>query len=304
MDRRNLIIAGVALLLGILAVYLANSWFSGVEQRQELIADSQQLERIAVAQRDLAFGDPLTEDNVKLVNWPAQSVPAGSYTVVSRLLAGNNVAIRPIAAGEPILTSRISERAVLSANLPGDTRAVTVAVSAVSGVAGFVTPGDVVDVLLTRQIPGDGASGDDQMTSVVLENVQVLAVDRRASEKSTDPQVGKTATLQVDQRDAQKLVLASKIGSLTLTLRNVENQVVGATSTVTTADLAGSGIYLAGRRGPAAAPMPPPDYYAPPATASSRPSAAVTVQRRPSGPTMTVFRGTNGNEYEVKRYGR
>jgi hypothetical protein len=90
------------------------------------------------------------------------------------------VAIRPIARGEPILVSRISERAVLSANLVPNMRAVTVPVDPVTGVAGFVTPGDVVDVLLTRQIPGDGATSDDNMTSVIMESIQVLAVDRYA----------------------------------------------------------------------------------------------------------------------------
>ncbi len=307
MDRRNLIIAGVAVFLGLIAVYLANSWFSGVEQQQERVAEQQQLQRIAVARNDLAFGDLLTTDNVLLVNWPAQSVPAGSYTDVSRLLAGNNVAIRPIAAGEPILTQRISERAVLSANLPPDMRAVSVSVDAVSGVSGFVTPGDVVDVMLTRKIPGDGATNDDQMTSVVLENVQVLAIDQGASENDTEPKLGKTATLQVDLMGAQKLALASTIGRLSLALRNVENQVVGSSTTVTTADLGGSGMYMAARSAPASAPMPPPAYYVPAqASPARRSSDAPTASqpRRPSGPTMTIFRGTEAGEYEVKRYGR
>jgi pilus assembly protein CpaB len=304
MDRRNLIIAGAAVLLGLLAVYLANSWFSGVEQQQERVAEEQQLQRIVVARNDLAFGDLLTGDNVRLVNWPAQSVPEGAYTNVARLLAGNNVAIRPIVAGEPILTERISERAVLSANLPTDMRAVSVSVNAVSGVAGFVTPGDVVDVMLTRKIPGEGATGDDQMTSVILENVQVLAIDQGSSEKSTEPKLGKTATLQVDQISAQKLVLASTVGSLSLALRNVENQVVGSSTTVTIADLGGAGMYMAARRSAAPAPMPAPAYYAPAPSGPARSSGPAAAQpRRPSGPTMTIFRGTDRGEYEVKRYG-
>ncbi|MDZ4307001.1 Flp pilus assembly protein CpaB [Allopontixanthobacter sp.] len=306
MDRRNLIIAGVAVLLGLVAVYLANSWFSGVEQQQERVAEEQQLQRIAVARNDLAFGDPLTADNVRLVNWPAQSVPAGSYSDVSRLLAGNNVAIRPIAAGEPILTSRISERAILSANLPPDMRAVSISVDPVSGVSGFVTPGDVVDVMLTRKIPGDGATNEDQMTSVVLENVQVLAIDQGASEKDTDPKLGKTATLQVDQMGAQKLALASSIGRLSLALRNVENQVVGSSTTVTTANLGGGGMYIAARSSPAAraAPAPAAVYSGPAPSAPARSSASAAAQpRRLYGPTMTVVRGTEAGEYEVKRYG-
>ena len=302
MERRNLIIVGVAVVIGLLAVYLANTWFSGVEQRQEAVAEQQQLVRIAVAQQDLEFGTPLTADNVRLTNWPANSVPQGAYTDVAQLLAGGNVAIRPIMTGEPILLSRISERAILSANLPPDMRAVTVPVDAVTGVAGFITPGDVVDVLLTRQIPGDGAGGDDKMTTTILKNVPVLAIDRRASEKATEPAVGRTATLQVTPDDAQKLTLATQIGRLSLALRNVEDVEGGASRTVTTADL-GGGYYIRSRASPAAPAQQPALVYAVPPQGPATAAAAAAVPRRFSGPSMTVFRGTESSDEEVQRYG-
>lgn len=303
MERRNLIIAAVAIVLGLVAVYLANTWFSGVEERQERAAAEQELVRIAVAYRPVEFGTELTQDNVRMASWPANSVPAGAYTSLANLIGKGNVAIRPIAEGEPILRARISERAVLSANIPGNLRAVTVPVNAVTGVAGFVTPGDVVDVLLTRQIPGDGASGDDKMTTVILENVQVLAIDRRSSERSTKPNVGRTATLQVDPLGAQKLALANEVGRLTLALRNVEDQTVGATGTVTTADLDRARYYIRSRSQPAApaAQQPVLVYAAPPQAAP----AIETVQAPPRmrGPSMTVFRGTQESNEEVPRYG-
>ena len=299
MNRRNLIIAGVAVLLGFIAVYLANAWFSGAERKQAQVAAEQRLARIAVAQRDLDFGAPLTSDNIRLVNWPQQSVPNGAFRDVNQLVASNQVAIRPIAAGEPILASRISGRAVLSENLPPDMRAISISVDQVSGVAGFITPGDVVDVLLTRDIPG--GNGDDKMTSVVLENVQVLATDRRASEKNTDPALAKTVTLQLSPRDAQKLVLARQIGSLSLALRNVKNQVVGPTATVTPRDLSGSGIAIASRRVAAPVVARPAVTRAP---VVARAAAVAPVAPRPSGPTMSVYRGTASNLYEVQRYGR
>ena len=304
MERRNIIIIGVAVLLGLLAVFLANSWFSGVEQRQERIAREQELERIAVARIPLEFGAPLTRDNVRLVNWPRQSVPAGAYRDVDQLLAGNNVTIRPIAEGEPILRERISERAVLSANLPADMRAVTVPVNAVTGVAGFITPGDVVDVLLTRQIPGDGAGGDDKMTNVLLENIQVLAIDRRSSEKSTEAKLAKTATLQVDQIGAQKIALATEVGTLSLALRNVQNQMVGASGTVTLSDLGGRGLYIRDRTPrPAAAPVYASAPASPPPVQRAAP-VPMPAQHAPSGPSMTIFRGTERTNTEVQRYGR
>ncbi len=293
MGQRNLIIIVAAVVLGLFAVWLANSWFSSVEEQQERVAAEQDLVRIAVARQELDFGSPLTADNVRMVSWPANSVPAGAFRSSQDLISANRVAIRPIANGEPILDSRISGRAVLSANLAPDARAFSVSINAVTGVAGFVTPGDVVDVLLTRQMPGEGANNDDRMTVVLLENIQVLAVDRRSGENQTDPAVGKTVTLEVDQFGAQKLALASQLGTLSLALRNVESQVVGPTTTVTARDLGGEGYYLPGR--PSA---PQQAYYAP-----SAPTAPARTRRTSSGPSMTIFRGTEDTAYEVNRYG-
>lgn len=303
MERRNLIVMGVAIAIGLLAVFLANSWFSGVEERQARQAAEQELVQIAVARQNLEFGTPLTADNVRMAAWPAQSVPPGSYTTADQLIAAGNVAIRPIAEGEPILRSRISERAILSANLPNDMRAMTVPVSEVSGVGGFVVPGDVVDVMVTRKIPGDGASSDDQMTSIVLENIQVLAVDRRASESSTEAQVSKSTTLQVDQLGAQKLALAMEIGRLSLALRNVQDNNVNATRTVTPADLGGGGIYMRSRQssgGGGGGDMQPRPALARAPSAT----APLALPARPSGPSMTVYRGTESRNEEVQRYGR
>jgi len=302
MQRRNLIIIAAAIVVGLFAVYLANAWFSGVEDRQERQAAQQRMVRIAVANQDMEFGTPLTADNVRLTAWPADSVPQGAYQdgEAQRLIAAGNVAIRPIARGEPILLSRVSERAVLSANIPEDMRAVTVPVDAVSGVAGFVTPGDVVDVLLTRQIPGDGASGDDKMTSTIMESVPVLAMDLRAGEQNTDAAQSKTATLQVSPQGAQVLALATQVGRLSLALRNVEDQLVAPRRTVTSRDLGGA-YYLPARRtgGGTAAPQAAPVF----AAAAAAAPAAISVPRRSTGPTMTVIRGTEATTQEVQRYG-
>ncbi len=293
MERRNIIIIAVALVLGLFAVYLTNAYFSGVEAQQERVAEEQQLVRVAVAAQDLEFGSPLTTDTVRLVNWPSQSVPPGAITDMSKF-AGTDVAIRPIAQGEPILQSRISTRAVLSENIPENMRAVTIPVNEVAGVAGFVTPGDVVDVLMTRTIPG---GEEEKVTSVVLENVQVIAIDRRASETSTEPQELKMATLLTDQYNAQKLALASESGRLTLVLRNVENQLVGGTQVVTTRDLPGGRLRYTSRSS-ASAParsggaVP----YRPSGTA---PAGAIAPTH--SGPTMTIYRGTEGARQEVNR---
>ncbi|MGQ7829467.1 Flp pilus assembly protein CpaB [Altererythrobacter sp. Z27] len=297
MRGRNLLIVGLAIVLGLIAVYLANSYFSGVEQRQAREAEEGQMARIVVASQDFQFGTPLATTNLRLANWPANSVPQGAFQSVEEATRGGRVALRPIVIGEPILASKVSGeggRAVLSAILPEELRAVSIPVNQVSGVGGFVRAGDVVDVLLTRQIPGDGADAQDQMTSVVLENVLVLAIDQVADENQTNPQIGQTATVQTDILGAQKLTLARQVGSLSLALRNVENQAVGGTRTVTPADLGGAGFYIASKS------SAPAETQAAPATGRSSSGAA---PRRPSGPTMSIVRGVEATTYEVKRNG-
>lgn len=301
MRGRNLLIVGLAVLIGLIAVYLANSYFTGVEERQAREAEANRMAQIVVATQDFQFGTPLATTNLRLANWPANSVPQGAFVSIEEATRGGRVALRPIAIGEPILSSKVSGeggRATLSAILPEELRAVTIPVSAVSGVGGFIRPGDVVDVMLTRQIPGDGATGQDRMTNIVLENVLVLAIDQLADENAVEPQVGRTATVQTDLLGAQKLTLAQSVGSLSLALRNVENQSVGGTETVTPSDLGGAGYYIAARQQApvAAAPMPA-------APVASARGSGPPAPRRPSGPTMSIVRGTDTTTYEVKRHG-
>lgn len=306
MGGRNLILIAVAVVVGLVAVVLANAYFSGLESQQEREAAERQLARIVVATQPLAFGDPLTPDNVTMRNWPANSVPQGAFNDQQVALQGGRVALRPIVPGEPILADKVSGtdgRAVLSANLPEGMRAYSIPVTAVSSVSGFVRPGDAVDVILTRQIPGDGAGEGDLMSDVILEAVQVLAIDQVANEKSTAPQVGQTATVLVDQFQAQKLSLAVRMGSMSLALRNVENQLAGAGTTVTSRDVGNSNLYLASReRSSAPPPAAEPRVVYRDAPRSAPVSTAATPAR-PAGPTMTIYRGTDSTDYSVGRLG-
>lgn len=174
MQGRNWLVAAIAIAVGLIAVVIANAWFSGVEQRTERDAENQQLVQIVVATQPFEFGTKLVPQNIKLQAWPAASVPQGAFTTIADALKDNRVALRPIVPGEPILSSKVSGkdgRATLAAILPDGMRATSVPVSAVSGVAGFVLPGTMVDVMLTRQIDGDGAKSKDLRSDVILQNV-------------------------------------------------------------------------------------------------------------------------------------
>jgi Flp pilus assembly protein CpaB len=293
MVSRNVLAVAIAVVLGLVAVLIANAYFSGIERRQERIAAEQKLDRIVVATQPLAFGSRLTTDNVRLQNWPASSVPQGAFRSVAQALRDNRVALRPIVVGEPVLADKVSGkdgRASLAANLPQGMRAVSIPITNLAaGVSGFALPGMTVDILLTRQIAAEGASNLDQMVQVIMENVQVLAIDQLADEKTGKPKPGKTATVQTDIYGAQKLTLAQKIGTLSLALRNVENQVAEAGGPVTLRDFGARDVRLARMQ----APLRRPGYVAP----ASR--AATGFAPLPAGPTMAVYRGMERTEYSV-----
>lgn len=313
-SNRSAIVVGIAVLLGLIVVFLANTYFSGIEERQQRQAEQYKLVQVLVASQPLAFGSVLTAQNTRLVGWPANSLPEGAFKTSIGVIdnpRGPRVALRPIAVGEPILASKISGddgRASISALLPEGMRAAAVRIDDVAGVAGLIAPGDIVDVLLTRQMAGEGADRNDQITDIILEKIRVIAIDQTADENKTDPQVAKTATLEVDPVSAQKLALAQKVGSLSLALRNVTSIEDGANMTITQSDLGGGWRSAPARRAqsPGLEGLPPGFYSEnPSAPMRAVPAAPRTpaAPSRPLGPSVEIVRGTTATTYEVKRHG-
>jgi pilus assembly protein CpaB len=313
---RNQIITIFAVLLGLLVVYLANAYFTGIEAQQEKRAEKLELVQIMVATQPLAFGATLTPQNTKMVGFPASSVPEGAFRstigVTTGTVEGPRVALRPIAIGEPILASKISGqngRATVSAVLTPGMRATAIRIDDVTGVAGFVTPGDTVDILLTRQVPGDGADRNDLITDVVMENVRVIGLDQTADENKSEPTVARTATVEVDLIGAQKLALASRVGTLSLALRNVANQEPAQAVTIAQEDLGngswrGRARYARPAPAPALAGLPAAWFQTPqPRTGAAPTAPAPAPKPRPSGPSVEIIRGTDSTTYEVKRHG-
>ncbi len=156
--------------------------------------------------------------SLREIPWPEQAIPAGAFATVADLTKeGRRVVLSPIEANEPILAWKITgpgQRATLSAMLRDGLKAVTIRVNDVEGVAGFVLPGDYVDVALTRQNEKIAATSD-----IILQSARVLAIDQMADERSDKPSVAKAVTLEVDTVGAQKISLAASIGTMSLILR-------------------------------------------------------------------------------------
>lgn len=314
MQQRNAILAGLAILIGAIAVIFANSYFTGIEQRQAAVAEQQKLARIVVATRPMDFGEPLTQQNIRMQNFPAASVPEGAFTSIRDALKDNRVALRPLVPGEPVLRSKVSGtdgRATLAALLPDGFRAMSIPVNNVNGVAGFVLPGTMVDVLLLRQIEGDGADQQDQRADTILESVQVLAVDQLANDKEGKPKVSRTVTLAVTPTDASRLAVANRMGTLQLTLRKVEPEFTvdgeggqRLARTITSRQLGVPRIVIGGKnRGGGGGGGG--GYAAPPAPvlASISPPSAASMAPLYTGPAMTVVRGTEPTSYQVGSLG-
>ena len=231
---------GFAVVFGLLAVFVAQIWLSNQASKQVRREPEQHLptQTIVVAKQSLRFGAELNASMLQEVPWPAASVPTGAFNKISALLGGGRrIVLSAIEPNEPVLSLKITgpgQRATLSALVKPGMKAVTIRVNDVEGVGGFVQPGDRVDVVLTRQIDKGNAT-----TQVILQNTRVLAIDQVADERAAKAAVAKSVTLEVSTFDAQKLWLASSVGSLSLLLRKAGESAEVATRKVTLKDLGG-----------------------------------------------------------------
>lgn len=234
-----IVLAGV---FGVLAVVLANIWLANQRNAMAQTGDVPR-DTVVVAAVALKFGDALTSDKLREIAWPAGAAPIGVFKTTKEALAGDSPrqALQSISANEPILATKITgpgQRATLSAVLGEGMKAVSIRVNDVLGVAGFVFPGDRVDVLLTRTArDSDGA--DRSFVDVLLQSMKVLAVDQVADESKDSPTVVKAVTLEASTRDAQKLTLAAGAGQLSLALRQAAASQGETTERITLSDLTG-----------------------------------------------------------------
>jgi len=232
---------GIAVVFGLLAVFVAQGWlnYQAELSRKTVAPKPQQVatRTIVVASAPMRFGAHVAPDKLREVSWPDDAIPAGTYSSIAEVTAGGKrIVLASIERNEPILRTKITgpgQKATLSAVIQDGMRAVTVRTNDVEGVAGFVLPGDHVDVLLTRQ--SERASG---MNDVVIQNARVLAVDQLADDAADRPTVARAVTLEVDTVAAQKIALAASLGSLSLMLRRAGEQHMDATRRITASDLA------------------------------------------------------------------
>lgn len=256
MLKKTIILLVLTVLVGGGFVFGADYWINAQEKSPvaaviKIIKPEIKLKSVVVAAEPMGFGTILSKENLTEISWPQNALPPGAYFSIEEMLKdGARVVLRPIEPNEPILATKITgsnESASLSKLIAEGHRAVTIRVNDVAGVAGFILPGDRVDVVLTRNIilqpTGDSDRRRNTQTSVadlLLQGVRVLTIDQFADERSDKPQVAKAVTLELNTRDAQKVALASSVGDLSLLLRSAGDQSLDNPETINLSDLSGA----------------------------------------------------------------
>src|SRR5215475_1255878 len=288
MRTNNVVVLFLAVVMGGIAAFMARQWLQAHADMSAVA--SQGAGTIVVATQPLPFGAVVSADNIAEIPWAAGALPDGAFASKEDILSGGRrVVLSPFNRNEPVLSSKITgpgQRGTLSSLLEEGKRAVTVRVDDVRGVAGFVLPGDFVDVVLIGEDP---AFQRENYSEILLHHVKVLAIDQLASERQEAPTVAKAVTVEVTAEQAQKILLASNVGKLSLILRQPGDVNPQFNKRVTEKDLSQGPHGEVVVRPPA--PPPPPAPVAAPA-------------RTPDNVSVSVVRGVKREDYSVAREGR
>ncbi len=249
----------VAVVLGTLAAGVGYLTLSSMAT-QAAARSGTSLTPVVVAATDVTFGTRLDPNMLRVVRYPKESVPDGAYASVDSV-AGQVTKVF-LSGREPVTSAKLSARGGgLSMLIRPNLRATSIEVDAVSGVSGFVLPGDRVDVLMTVSRPGPTL---DAVTRTLLQNVEVLAAGQKTEQNSKKPVSVQAVTVLVDPRGAEAIALARHEGELHLVLRNPEDTGMGTVEPMSMQEILGGGTKAPSHAGkgarmaerPAAPPSP------------------------------------------------
>lgn len=258
MNKKIVPMLGIAAIFGSLSIFAANMWLKNAAAARQpqpvaVIAEPEprvEFGSIVVARQPLAYGSALDAAAMTEIPWPKDALPEGAYSKVEDLLGeGSRVVLSAIEANEPVLLAKLSGpngRATLSNRLTPGMQAVTIAADEITGVGGFLTPGDRVDVVLTRNggsvvARSIGAeesgriNGAEMITETVVSGARVLSA---GGEGAAAPGT-RTVTLEVTPSDARRIALARSVGQVSLSLLAAAESEGGATDSATLSSLTG-----------------------------------------------------------------
>lgn len=302
-NKRLLFVLGSAVVFGLLAAVSVSRYLSDAQ------ASSRNINNVVVAKVDIPLGTKIEAEQLSTVQFPVDAIPEGTFDKAEKLVG--RVAVVGVAAREPVTDFKLAPEGStggLSAVIPAGYRAMTVKVDDVIGVAGFLQPGTMVDVLTVIDPPGNMSSGNP-ISKIVLQNVKVLAsgqnLDKPKDEREAD--AVKAVTLQVTPEQAEKLALASTEGKLRLVLRNMIDQDDEQTKGADKKSLLG-GEHATTPPPPGSLKSEQPTQPAPPVRRAPRPQAPARVSQAapaeapkpppPPRPNIEMIQGTKKSTVE------
>ncbi len=237
LSLRSIVLILTAIVLSVGTALFARGWIhaerAAMTAQSGVTVPAASAMAILVVRDDLPAGSFVKPNQLRWQAWPEESL-SPAYIVKGKGKREdfvNSVVRSGIAAGEPITEGRIvrpGERGFLAAVLSPGKRAVTVSINATSGIAGFIFPGDRVDLILTHGIRM--SSGEDarmkRVSETVLRNIRILAVDQKTDDQNGEVEIAQTATLEVTTKQAEMIAMLTEMGKLSLSLRSLaENPV-------------------------------------------------------------------------------
>src|SRR6478735_1733104 len=249
MDVKKLALLVGALVIAVVTAVMAKNMFAGAGSQQAAAAQAVPLgPKVLVAKKALSVGTIIDADSFAFQPWPKELMQSAYYVEgqpdgdPKRLLG--TVVRYTITAGQPVTRGSLvgpQDRGFLAAALGPGMRAITVPVNVTAGVAGFVFPGDHVDMVLTQQVQGGGDGPPLKVSETIIRNLRVLATDQRITSKDDE---GKTqvktfsnVTLEVTPRIAEKVAVAQSMGVLSLSLRSIADNTADLERAVAAGDI-------------------------------------------------------------------
>ncbi|MEL7214449.1 MAG: Flp pilus assembly protein CpaB [Pseudomonadota bacterium] len=274
----------VGIMLAGTAVYFVQQRFVAYEQAIVTLRDRseqpvqtvQAIETtpILLANRDLRYGDILTENDLNIIDWPSNALPGNAFQTTEALFGDGQtrrIVLRRMDANEPITTRKISGFGLepgMASRLSAGFRAFTINVDVSSGVSGFLSPGDRVDVFWT------GRDGRATVTRIIIDNIELIAVDQTAVEDRNRTNIARTVTVEATPEQAAILAQAQSTGQLSLSLRGIADLEGTGSVEVNQNDIVGRQPVV---QAPVAAPAPEPE-----------PRRVITIRRGAQSSTVEV----------------
>jgi pilus assembly protein CpaB len=248
MDVKKLALLIGALVIAVVTAVMAKNMFIGAGAQQATAAPVPQGPKVLVAKKALPVGTIIDADSLAYQPWPKELMQSVYYVEGApdgdpRQLLGT-VVRHNITAGQPVTRGSLvgpQDRGFLAAALGPGMRAITVPVNSSTGVAGFVFPGDHVDLVLTQEVRGGGDGPALKVSETIVRNIRVLATDQRISgqdeEGKTVVRAFSNVTFEVTPRIAEKVAVAQSIGTLSLSLRSIADNTAELERAVATGEV-------------------------------------------------------------------